>query len=299
LREGSAVKDFMEPDRIVLGADDAQSAKTLRELYLTFQTDFLEVNTRTAEMIKYANNCLLATQISTSNEIANLAAALGGIDAYEVMRGVHLDRRWNPVSSEGGRINPGILSYLIPGCGFGGSCFPKDVQAFVTQGKQLGLSMNVLDGVLKTNRDQPLQVVELLSKGLGILKGKRVAILGLAFKPGTDDIRESPAIPVIRRLLAEKVQVTASDPVANERAKEEFGGEPVAFYANWEDAVVNADAVVILTAWDEYASVSADELKGRMSGDLIIDARNVLGDSAIPDYFRVFKIGCRSFPLGQ
>jgi UDPglucose 6-dehydrogenase/GDP-mannose 6-dehydrogenase len=129
LREGEAIEDFMEPDRIVLGHEDPETLARLEELYAPWQADKLRVNTRTAELIKYANNALLATQISAINEIANLATAIGGIDVMDVVRGVHLDKRWNPITQDGGRVAPPILTYLVPGCGFGGSCFPKDLQA--------------------------------------------------------------------------------------------------------------------------------------------------------------------------
>lgn len=291
LREGSAVSDFMEPDRIILGTDDARSANNLRELYKGFHNEKLEVNTRTAELIKYASNCLLATQISVTNEIANLAATIGGIDSLDVMRGVHLDRRWNPISNNGERIEPEILTYLVPGCGFGGSCFPKDVQALVNQGNQAGLPMHVLKGVLKTNREQPYQVVDLLCRGLGELTRKRICVLGLAFKPGTDDIRESPALVVIRELLLRGALVNATDPIACERAKKALTSEAVSIHSDWKNAVRDSDAIAILTAWDEYRNIPAYELINLMKGELVVDARNILNNSEIFKHFRVCRIG--------
>jgi UDPglucose 6-dehydrogenase len=291
LREATALEDFLFPDRIVLGADDPRSAAQLRELYGGWRVDFLEVNTRTAEMIKYANNCLLATQISVCNEIANLAAALGGIDAHTVMQGVHLDNRWNPLTASGERINPGILRYLIPGCGFGGSCFPKDVQALVTQGRNLDLPMRVLEAVLKTNREQPLQVVRLLSQGLGGLQDRKIAVLGLAFKPDSDDVRQSVSLPIIQALLAGGARVAAADPVARHRAREVFTSSPVDIYADWRQAVQDADAVALVTAWDEYRSLPIAELQALMRGDLIVDGRGVCSYLEKSGLFRVYKIG--------
>ena len=291
LREGNALEDFMNPDRIVLGADDPRSARKLRELYSSWAVDFVEVNTRTAEMIKYVSNCLLATQISVTNEIANLATALGGIDAVEVMRGVHLDRRWNPFCSDGQRANPGILTYLFPGCGFGGSCLPKDVEALVAQGKQLGLPMWVLDSVLRTNNEQPMQVIHLLTQGLRDLRGKRIAVLGLAFKPGTDDVRQSPSLTIIRELLVRGAYVTAADPVAHQKAQEVLAPSLVSIHADWREAVQGAHAVVLVTGWDEYRTISPTELKNLMSGDVIVDARLILSDSEFAAQFRVYKIG--------
>lgn len=297
LREGNALEDFMKPDRIVLGSDDALSAKKLMELYAGWEVDFVEVNMRTAEMIKYVNNCLLATQISVTNEIANLVTALGGIDIVEVMHGVYLDRRWNPIDSDGQRVNPGILTYLFPGCGFGGSCLPKDIQALIAQGKQLGLPMWVMDAVLKVNNEQPLQVVSLLTQALEDLHGKRIAVLGLAFKPNTDDVRQSPALPIIRDLLTKGVYVTATDPVAYAKAKQELARLRVPIHADWREAVQDADAVVFATGWDEYRTISPKELKSLMSGDLIVDARHVLPATGFAGQFRIYKIG--NVPLNE
>ena len=222
LREGEAVGDFLNSDRIVMGFEDDRSRGRLDVLYKSWNCDKLYVNSRTAEMIKYANNCLLATQISAVNELANLSAAIGGIDAYEVMKGVHLDRRWNPILADQTRIQPGILTYLWPGCGFGGSCFPKDIQAIRTLGADLGLPMSVLDAVMKINTNQPLQVTHFLKRALGELEGKKIAVLGLAFKPGTDDIREAPSIPIINELIRHACVITASDPVACKNIGELF-----------------------------------------------------------------------------
>lgn len=296
LREGRALEDFMNPDRIVVGADDFRSAEKLRELYKGWKADFIEVNSRTAEMIKYANNCLLATQISVANEIANLAAALGGIDGVEVMRGVHLDRRWNPLGSDGSRISPEILTYLLPGCGFGGSCLPKDVEALVAQGRQLGLPMRILDAVHKTNDEQPLQVVRFLMEGLGNLCGKRVAILGLAFKPNTDDVRQSPALTIVRELLAKGAHVAAADPVAHQNAKKVLG-QSAAIHTDWRDAARDAHAVVVVTGWDEYRTMLPAELKSLMSGDVIVDTRRILSAGDFTTHFRVYKIGCEPVAL--
>ncbi|MGY3365303.1 UDPglucose 6-dehydrogenase [Bradyrhizobium sp. GM2.4] len=160
LREGKAISDFNFPDRIVLGFDDSQTREVLSKIYEPWNVDKVYVNTRTAEMIKYANNCLLALQVSAANELANLAAKLGGIDFMDVFRGVTLDKRWNPIGSDGSRTDPEILTYLVPGPGFGGSCFPKDVQAIRTQGQNNGLPMEILEGVLSVNAKQPEQVTK-------------------------------------------------------------------------------------------------------------------------------------------
>jgi UDPglucose 6-dehydrogenase/GDP-mannose 6-dehydrogenase len=295
LREGSALNDFRNPDRIVLGADDKRSAHSLRQLYASWDVDLVEVNTRTAEMIKYANNCLLATQISASNELANLAATLGDIDAFEVMRGIHLDARWNPVQN-GQRVNPRILDYLLPGCGFGGSCFPKDLSAIATLGTQLDLPMQLLSAVLDVNRAQPHQVSVILEKLMGSLEGKKVAVLGLAFKPKTDDVRESPALDIICDLLSKGAKVTGADPIAHLNAKQVMIElDDVTVFMDWTDAVDGADATVIVTYWDEYINLPLDRLKALMAGDVLMDSRGVLPpwqyDKARDLDLRVCKIG--------
>ena len=164
LREGNAFEDAMELDRIVFGYEDYKTLKMLRELYEPWKTDKIEVNTRTAEMIKYANNSLLATQISAVNEIANITQEIGNIDVMDVMNGVFTDKRWSPILEDGSRVYPDILKYLIPGCGFGGSCFPKDIMALKALAEKLGLEPRMLNSILETNQRQPYQIVQLLKK---------------------------------------------------------------------------------------------------------------------------------------
>jgi len=287
LREGNAVEDFMDADRIVLGRDDAETGRLLGELYGPWRCEKLEVNTRTAEMIKYANNCLLATQISAANELANLCAAIGGIDALEVMAGVHLDRRWNPVDRAGRRANPGILSYLLPGCGFGGSCFPKDLQALRSLGRERGLAMALLQGVLEVNEGQPSQVVALLESRLKPLAGKKVLVLGLAFKPDTDDVRESASLAIVRELARRGCEVTAHDPVAGENARRELAGTRFALTEDWRGAVGGADAVVVATKWPEYAGLKSAALAGAMKGKVVVDARRMFGPGDFVNYLAI------------
>lgn len=276
LREGEAIEDFMEPDRIIFGYEDPKTLAVLEELYAPWSVDTVACNTRTAEMIKYANNFLLATQISAVNELANLAAAIGGIDVMEVMAGVHMDRRWNPILPTG-RAEPKILSYLIPGCGFGGSCFPKDVQALRTQGTERGLPMDVMNAVLSVNDAQPGQVVEILGKSLGELTGRSILLLGLAFKPETDDVRESASLKIAADLLAAGVRITAHDPVAMENFRTGMGKKAgaIAFVEDWRSAVEESDAIVIATRWDEYAELQGFKLEDKF----IFDARRMLDKS--------------------
>ncbi len=289
LREGEAIEDFMEPDRVVLGHEDEKTLERLRALYAPWDVDKPEVNTRTAEMIKYANNCLLATQISAVNEIANLVAALGGIDVMDVMAGVHMDKRWNPIQGNT-RANPKILTYLIPGCGFGGSCFPKDVQALRSQGEARGLKMDVLNAVLSVNEAQPDQVTTILEMEAGSLAGKQVLLLGLAFKPETDDVRESASLKIAANLLARGARVTAHDPIATEPFKSAFGPDAarITFTGDWRAEMAGAEIVVIATRWDEYAAV-ADLGRG---GQIVFDARRMLPPGDVRDA-RYLTIGRR------
>ena len=283
LREGEAVEDFMQPDRIVFGYEDARTLARFDELYAPWTCEKLAVNSRTAELIKYANNCLLATQISAVNEIANLAASIGGIDVMDVMHGVHLDRRWNPILPDGARANPQILSYLIPGCGFGGSCFPKDVQALRSQGESAGLEMRILNGVLAVNDAQPAQVVRLLQRQWASLAGRRVLVLGLAFKPDTDDIRQSASRGIIAGLLANGGEVTAHDPVAAANARREWSDLAVTYVDDWERAITAHDAIVVATRWPEYARLKEPGMRSGLKGKTVVDARRFFGRDDFPD----------------
>lgn len=280
LREGEAIEDFMEPDRIVLGHEDPETLSRLEALYAPWDVDKVAVNTRTAELIKYANNAILATQISAMNEIANLAAAVGGIDVLDVVNGVSLDKRWNPIlDGETGsvRADPQILSYLVPGCGFGGSCFPKDVQALRSLGEQQDLPMRMLNAVLDVNDVQPTQVCTILEREIS-LSGAKVALLGLAFKPGTDDVRESASLKIAGDLLARGAQVTAHDPIATDHFRDMIGtaGAGIAYVADWRDATRDADVVIVATKWPEYAQLADEDLSGR----LVFDARRLLSPDA-------------------
>jgi UDPglucose 6-dehydrogenase len=214
LTEGEAVEDFMRPDRLVLGAIDKRSLKALEELYDVFPgVERIRVNCRTAEMIKYSSNALLATMISFSNEMANLCAAMGGVDSMDVVRGLQASKYLTGDSSgpEKGEPAP-IADFLVPGCGFGGSCLLKDISALIVHGKEAGASMRVLESVRDTNLGQPARMIRLLEKHIRDLRGVPIAVLGLAFRPGTSDMRESPAIPIIKDLLARGAEVSAFDP---------------------------------------------------------------------------------------
>ena len=288
LRQGSAVADFMAPDRIVIGGFDDRSVAAMRELYSVFEgVDVVSTTIRTAEMIKYAANSLLATMISFSNEIANLSAAVGDVDAVEVLRGVTLDNRLSPINPDGSRVTPGSLEYLHPGPGFGGSCFPKDVAALIAHARQLGARTDLLEAVIDTNRRQPDRVAEIVETALGDVAGVRVAVLGLAFKPGTDDMRESPSIPIIEGLLARGADVVAHDPVAADNAARVLDTSRVGFASSAAEAVAGAEAVVVVTPWPEYRTLP-ETVRALESQPLVVDARRAFDKG---DFARYAGIG--------
>ncbi len=292
LREGQAVEDFMNPDRIVMGAGDPFTAWRLRELYASWDCDKLHTNPRTAEMIKYANNALLALQISASNELANLAAAIGGVDIMEVMQGVYLDHRWNPVyQNETGKIraNPKILSYLKPGCGFGGSCFPKDVSALKTRGQDLGLPMRMLNAVLEVNRQQPGEVIRLLDRVLEKdWRQYKVGVLGMAFKPGTDDIRESASLIMVDELLQHGATVYGHDPIAMSSAQRVLTGKAINWTESWQELVRDCDVIIVATEWPEYSSLP--EHLVNLSGKIIMDPRRFFHPANFSSH-RYYSVG--------
>jgi UDPglucose 6-dehydrogenase/GDP-mannose 6-dehydrogenase len=284
LREGEAVEDFMNPDRIVLGGIDDRTLDVLAALYAPFDgVDVLRTSPRTAEMIKYTSNSLLATLISFSNEIGNLCAALGDIDVTDVMEGVHLDKRFSPILEDGTRVRPGFTTYLQAGCGFGGSCFPKDVKALIAHGKRAGSPMHVLDSVMAVNEAQPAKVMALLQKRLPVLTGKTVAVLGLAFKPGTDDMRESPAIPVVNALREAGAHIRAYDPIAQHEAEAVLGQAAITYADTLERALVGADAVVLMTRWPEFAALPA-LLSALGTDPLVVDGRRMIAPDSVANY---------------
>lgn len=261
LREGIAVYDFMNPDRIVIGSDDPGAGDLVESIYSGFDAKILRTGLTSAEMIKYASNSFLATKISFSNEIGNICKNLG-IDVYEVMEGVGLDHRISP-------------HFLNAGCGFGGSCFPKDVSALAGMAKSKGLDPVLLESVLKVNEMQPLVVVRMLKARLGDLRGKRIAVLGLAFKNDTDDIRDSRAIPAIENLLSEGAEVHAYDPMAGPAMQQVFPG--ISYHGSAADALRDAEGCVVMTEWPEFSELDKEfEL---MKNRVIIEGRRILSVS--------------------
>lgn len=267
LREGSALEDFLNPDRVVIGSENKKSESLLLELYKNFDCPIVKTDLKTAEMIKYASNSFLAVKISLTNEIGNICKILG-IDTYKVMEGVGLDKR---VGS----------AFLKSGVGFGGSCFPKDVLGLVAIAKQNKYKPNILEAVLTVNDLQPKIIIKMLEQKLNPLTNKRIAILGLAFKSDTDDIRESRSVPIINELVKKKAKVVAYDPMATENMKKIF--KNIQYVNSVKEALVGADACLVLTDWDEFKKLE-DKDFNVMSKKIIIEGRKVLNPSKVRDF---------------
>ena len=259
LREGSAIDDAQNPDRIVIGFADEIARKTLNELYEPYKCTKLECSPRTAELIKYASNSFLATKISFVNEIANMSN-IWGIDFQEVAEGMGLDSRISP-------------EFLRAGAGFGGSCFPKDVKALAAAAKNSKVESLMLKATLEVNDIQPRIIVKMAEDRLGVIKGKKIAILGLAFKPDTDDVRESRSEIVIRELMEKGANIVAHDPEGMLNFKEIID---VKMTPTPELATEKADCVIIMTEWDIYKNLDLKLLLERMNGNVLIDGRRAL-----------------------
>ena len=279
LREGASVKDFMWPDRIVIGANTQRAVETMRKVYRPLyirETPLVITNIPTAEMIKYASNSFLAVKVSFINEVANLCDETGA-DIHEVAKAMGLDGR---ISSK----------FLHPGPGYGGSCFPKDTRALVEMARKVNVRLNVVEAAIKANEYQPRRMVEKLQKLLPDLSGKTVAFLGLSFKPNTDDIREAPAVPIIKAVIEAGAKVKAFDPVAMPNMEKVF--PDIEYCGTVFTAVKNADALVILTEWNEFRSLDLEEVKKRMRCAKILDTRNILDTNVLSELgFEYLTVG--------
>ena len=264
LREGSAVKDAQKPDRIVIGAADELAKKMMHDLYKEHDCPKLVCSPRTAEFIKYASNSFLATKISFVNEMANMCNAWG-IDFENVAEGMGLDSRISPL-------------FLRAGAGFGGSCFPKDVKALAAASKSDKIESKMLNAALEVNNLQPLIVVQMAKERLGVLKGKNITVLGLAFKPDTDDVRESRSEVVIKKLLEEGANITAHDPEAMANFKEIID---IKMAETAEEAIDKADCIILMTEWKQYINLDYKLIKDKMNGNVIIDGRRAFEPEAM------------------
>jgi UDPglucose 6-dehydrogenase len=284
LKEGAAVEDFMRPDRIVIGAEDADAIAAMRELYAPFQRNHERVqlmDIRSAELTKYAANAMLATRISFMNELALLAEELGA-DIEHVRIGIGSDPRIG-------------YHFLYPGAGYGGSCCPKDVMALVRTGDEHGVDLKVVKAVDAANERQKGVVARKVISRFGAdLKGKRFAMWGLAFKPNTDDMREAPSLVVMKALLDRGATICAYDPVAMDEARRIYGNErSVSFAASAMDAVKGSDALVIMTEWKAFRSPDFEDLKKMLKEPVIVDGRNLYEPSVVASH------GLEYYPIGR
>jgi UDPglucose 6-dehydrogenase len=258
LREGRAIADFMHPDRIVIGSRNLRDGDRVAEAYKGISAPILSTGLPAAEMIKYASNAFLATKISFSNEMGNICKKLG-IDVYEVMRGAGMDKRIGPY-------------FLDAGAGFGGSCFPKDIHALIKLAETVGEDPILLQSVIDVNEKQPGRIVQLLKARIGDLKGKRIAVLGLAFKDNTDDIRESRSIPVIEELLKSGAVIAAYDPMANSSMQKIYPS--LTYCSTAADALRGAEGCLVMTEWPEFKNIEKEF--DLMANRLIIEGRRIL-----------------------
>ena len=263
LREGAAIADFKHPDRIIVGAEDSHAQEVLREIYRPLflnRAPILFTGRRTAELTKYAANAFLAVKISFINEMSDLCEAVDA-DVQDVARGIGLDNRIGP-------------KFLHAGPGYGGSCFPKDTLALLQTAEGVGVDQRIVRTTVEVNEDRKAKMVERVERAVGgSLGGKRVAVLGLAFKPNTDDMREAPSIPLIQGLLERGAEVSAFDPVARQQAELVLDG--IDFADDAYAAATDADALVIVTEWDEFRALDLEKVATAMSGKTLVDLRNV------------------------
>jgi UDPglucose 6-dehydrogenase len=284
LRQGSAFKDTLHTDRIVIGEYDKKSGDTLNNLYKTFYgkntPPTIRTTLSTAELIKYASNSLLATKISFINMIANICEKIPDADVKTVATAMGLDKRIGPL-------------FLNAGLGYGGSCFPKDVKALIAHSKSLDYTPTLLEEVENVNKNQPLKAVQLCKEQLGSLQGKNIAVLGLAFKPNTDDMREARVIPIINQLTQEGAKVTAYDPVAIPNAKTIFKNK-IQYATSAIDCLKNADCCIIVTEWEEFKRLKPEDFTKNMKQPILIDGRRIYN----PKEFGK-KLTFRAIGLGQ
>ena len=280
LKEGAAIKDFMSPDRVVVGIESDRAKKVMERLYRPFQMNnyrlyFMDIPS--AEMTKYAANAMLATRISFMNDIANLCDLVGA-NVDMVRKGIGADTR---IGSK----------FLYPGCGYGGSCFPKDVKALARTARECGYTMGVIEAVEAVNERQKEIVVKKLQDKLGTLRGKTIALWGLAFKPETDDMREAPALVVIEKLLEAGASVKVYDPVAMDECRRRIG-DRVVYCKDMYDVVIDADALAVLTEWKEFRIPSWSVIKRVMKQSVLVDGRNIYSkDEVIAEGFEYAAIG--------
>lgn len=280
LKEGTAIKDFLSPDRVVIGIESERAKKLMEQLYKPFVLNnyrIIFMDIPSAEMTKYAANSMLATRISFMNDIANLCELVGA-DVEMVRRGIGTDARIG-------------TKFLYPGCGYGGSCFPKDVKALIHTGFEYGYRMRVIESVEAVNEDQKIVVFNKLLSSLGNIKGKTIAIWGLAFKPETDDMREAPALTIINKLIGEGAIVNVYDPVAMDECRRRIG-DCVNYCHDMYEAVIDADALAVITEWKQFRIPSWKVVAKAMKTKIIVDGRNIYDEKELAfEGFNYYRIG--------
>jgi UDPglucose 6-dehydrogenase len=291
LREGSAIEDFMRPNRVVIGAASVQAVAIMSDLYkplYLIETPFVVTNIETAELIKYASNSFLATKISFINEMANLCEKVGA-DIHMVAKGMGLDQRIG-------------AKFLHPGPGYGGSCLPKDTSALLRIAEERRVHLGIIDAAVRANEEQRVRMVQKIKDAIGALKGKTIAILGLSFKPNTDDIRDAPSLSIIETLISEGVKIRAYDPVVKNAEQITKSGEPVAgralsskqmkFCKDSYEAAKGADALVLMTEWNQFRNLELDRIKTLLKSPFFFDLRNVYDPQKIRRKgFQYFSVG--------
>ena len=285
LKEGAAIKDFMHPDRVVVGADNASAMEVMKNLYAPFTVSndrFIGMDIRSAEMTKYAANAMLATKISFINEIANICEHVGA-DVNQVRAGIGSDKRIG-------------YQFIYPGCGYGGSCFPKDIQALITIANDHGYNPSLISSVERVNKNQKEVLFSKLTSQFGSdLSGKSIAVWGLSFKPETDDMREAPSINLIKSIVSAGGSVNAYDPKAIKEAQFYLDGIPVNYFDDKYSALDNVDALILVTEWKEFRSPDFLLMKEKMKGNLFIDGRNQFKLNFIESKgFNYLQIGVKS-----
>jgi UDPglucose 6-dehydrogenase len=276
LKEGNAIEDCMNPDRIIIGANDEKSAKILEEIYQDFKSPKIITSLENAELIKYANNTFLAMKVSFINMIANLCQKIPGTDVETVAKAIGLDKRIGP-------------HFLKAGAGWGGSCWPKDLKALIKFGEKMNTKLPLVNATLEINNEQPYKIIELAEELIGELKNKKIAILGLSFKPNTDDIRDAVSIKIIKTLLNKGAHITAYDPAAMKNFKKLFNNIT---YANTPlDCIKDADCALIITEWDEFKKLKPEDFTKLMKNPAIVDGRRIYNPHEYTKHTKFKAIG--------
>ena len=291
LREGNALNDFMNPDKIVIGSLNDDTKLFVKEIFSEFKDkcEFIETNLESSELIKYTNNAFFSMLISFSNEIANVSEKIPGVDPYKILRALISDKRITSKINEE-KVIPSLESYLIPGCGFGGSCFPKDVQALLDYSNRNNVKTPLLKAILDINAERPNKMVLLAESILSTLKDRKISILGLTFKPDTDDLRSSPSIDAINILIEKNAKVFAFDPIFESKPNAIKLPEGSKICNKMEDALKDSDMVLVFTKWNEFKMLNSKFLKQFMKNPIIIDGRGFLEKENF-DVGTYFKIG--------